>query len=535
MAVQVETRGQLQEFLDTLRRRSWQVILPAAFLIAVGTSVAVIIPKKYAVKTQVEMRPVGISVSTKEGGNAPFQIRARERVKKVVQALKNERYLSLTPDKQFQFLLDIQNNIKVTLAKGAEAGTNFVNIEYADVDAQWAKEFLAALRDDWTNDVLDRDRNKIEDEKNRLQDEKTNLLREYDHEEAAVTEIKKANNISATQPIPGALGARNEDPIYTQRTENKKELDKASLALVKLEKKLEVNRKRYDEMPPRLKKEQVVGGQTNAGELNKLELEYVETQSKLREYRPEHHKYRELREKMDEIEDKREQLQKAITKGELRSEDVPNPERTALKKLIDADNLEAETLRATKTKLQEDVERDDGNINELQEVYRDLRERQEKLARLTTSLADTERHLTEKVQQAKLMQSPLANPFMITEEVQTPTNPTEPNPWLIIAFAVMAGFASGLGLATVLEFSKNCFRNVHDISRVMVIPVLGSINTIVTRRQLRLRSAKRVAVGLSSLVVIGSVVFVTWAWASAPELLSPGLREKIELVRSKFH
>jgi uncharacterized protein involved in exopolysaccharide biosynthesis len=535
MAVQIETRGQLQEFLEILRRRSWQVILPFAFLLALGTAVAVIIPKKYLVKTQVEMRPVGVSVSAKDGANAPFQIRARERIKKVVQSLKNEKYLALPPDKQFEFLINIQDNIKVTKAPGTEAGTNFINIDYADVDGQWAKVFLGALRDDWTNDVLERDRNKLADEKERLLSEKQTLDKQQQKEEADVTEIKRANHISATQPIPGALGTRSEDPVYTRYTKNQEDYDKTSMDLDRLEKKIEINKKRYDEMPPQLKKDQLVAGVSNATDLKQLEIQYLDLQDELKQYRPEHHKYPEILKKMNDLDERRDYLNKLITKGEVTTVPIANPQRTALKKLIDDDTLEAELLRARQAKLRTELDRDDKDVNALQEVYRDLRERQERLERLQHTLDETERRYQEKVQQSKLMDSALANPFVITEEVPTPEKPTEPNPWLIIAFSAVGGLALGVGLAVMLEFSKNCFRDVHDISRVMVIPVLGSINTIVTRRQVRLRSARRMLVGLSSLVVIGAVVFVTWAWATAPELLSPELRDKIELFRSKFH
>ena len=129
----------------------------------------------------------------------------------------------------------------------------------------------------------------------------------------------------------------------------------------------------------------------------------------------------------------------------------------------------------------------------------------------------------------------LANdPFSITQDVLEPSEPTEPNPWLIVAFALVAGLTLGLALALSAEYGRNCFRSVHDISRVLVVPVLGSINTIITRRELRLASARRILVGTSSILLIGSVVFVTWAWAKSPELLSTTVREKIELFRSKF-
>jgi uncharacterized protein involved in exopolysaccharide biosynthesis len=84
MAGPIESRGQLSEFLEVLRRRRWQVLLPALFVLAFGTAFAVIVPKKYLVHTQVELRPVSVSVSSKDGANATFQIRARERIRKVV-------------------------------------------------------------------------------------------------------------------------------------------------------------------------------------------------------------------------------------------------------------------------------------------------------------------------------------------------------------------------------------------------------------------------------------------------------------------
>ena len=112
--------------------------------------------------------------------------------------------------------------------------------------------------------------------------------------------------------------------------------------------------------------------------------------------------------------------------------------------------------------------------------------------------------------------------------------PTEPNPLLIAAFGIVAGLALGVGLAVFAEYSRNCFRTVQDLSRVMVTPVLGTVNQIVTRKEARLVAARRVTVALASLLIVGGVSFVTWAWAKNPELLSPDLREKIETVRSKF-
>ena len=80
MAVQVESQGQLQEFLGVVARRKWQIILPALIFASIGAFFAVITPKKFVTSTQVELRPVVMTQASKEPGNAPFQITAMERV-----------------------------------------------------------------------------------------------------------------------------------------------------------------------------------------------------------------------------------------------------------------------------------------------------------------------------------------------------------------------------------------------------------------------------------------------------------------------
>jgi len=56
----------------------------------------------------------------------------------------------------------------------------------------------------------------------------------------------------------------------------------------------------------------------------------------------------------------------------------------------------------------------------------------------------------------------------------------------------------------------------------------------VTRAQVRRRLLRQAAVASSSLVLIGAVVFVTWAWATSPDLLAPELLDGIEEFRELF-
>jgi hypothetical protein len=67
-----------------------------------------------------------------------------------------------------------------------------------------------------------------------------------------------------------------------------------------------------------------------------------------------------------------------------------------------------------------------------------------------------------------------------------------------------------------------------------MLPVLGNIGSILTSRQRRVRALQRALVGGVSATLIATLLFVTWAWASNPDLLSPRLRARIQQVCDKL-
>ncbi|MFN0243011.1 MAG: GumC family protein [Planctomycetota bacterium] len=532
MAVEIESRGQLLDFLEVLRRRSWQVILPAALVITLGAAFAVFVPKKYLVTTQIELRPVGISVSSKEGGNAPFQLRAKERVKKVVEKLGNTDYLALAPEERGAFLNDILNNLKVKTDRGDSQGSVFVTVTYSDVQPQWAVDFLRELRSDWIYDVLERDRNKVEDERANILAERKKLEDRVKAEEDALTTLRRENDLSATQQ--SEAGPRNEDPVFARLQESTKSIKSLDIQLQTQVVRIAALEEQYQRMPENLTRENVVPGVGNEEALKQVDLEILEQQEILQGLGQAHSKYKLARKRLAELSEKREQLNRLVTKSQSETVSAPNQERMRL--LLDIDGAKAAFKQMEKERelLAAQAERDQKEFRRLQDVYREDRALAALVARLRVTLEDTDRKYQEKVLQVAQLHSPLANPFEITEDVAAPNKPTEPNPWLIVAFSIAAGFGMGIALAVGLEYTKSSFRSPHDLSRVMVVPVLGTINAIVTRREKRLRGVRRAAVGLSSAAFILSVVFVTWAWKEHPTLLSPALRDTIEDLRSKF-
>jgi capsular polysaccharide biosynthesis protein len=63
----------------------------------------------------------------------------------------------------------------------------------------------------------------------------------------------------------------------------------------------------------------------------------------------------------------------------------------------------------------------------------------------------------------------------IVESVTLPESPVSPNKKLNIAVAFALGLMVGVGLALLLEFMDNTFKDKEQIEKIVGIPTLGSI------------------------------------------------------------
>lgn len=66
----------------------------------------------------------------------------------------------------------------------------------------------------------------------------------------------------------------------------------------------------------------------------------------------------------------------------------------------------------------------------------------------------------------------------VIEAVELPKNPVSPNKKMNIAIAFLLGLMVGVGLAFLLEFLDNTFKNKDQFEREFQIPVIGSIPTV---------------------------------------------------------
>jgi uncharacterized protein involved in exopolysaccharide biosynthesis len=532
MAVQIESQGQLQEFLGILKRRKWQIILPASIVIALAIAIAVIVPKKYVARMQVELRPVGVSVSSKEGANAQFQIRGPNRIARVLKEKQHAEFLALPLVEQSEFIKDVQSDIRVTTGAGSAEKTAFVNIEYKDINREWAIQFLEELSKDWIEDVLERDRRKAEDEAAKLLEEKGKLEAQHLAEVQTISNLKTRHGLSPTQPGPNSGATRNEDPIFARMAGAAQSLFNAELEVTGQKALLQKLQAQYAEMPATLPREKLVEGASNDAALQDLDKQIEDLRARIANLKPANSTYRKLSGELQRLEKERDDVRAKKTKASLEYSEVENPERKPLADQIQKIEASLAELEARVEKLKIDVKLLDDLQVDLHEVYRDLQDHEGQAARLQGSLDIITKRYHEQAALVQILSSPEANPFTIQESVNAGTKPTEPNPWLIVSFGLVIGLALGLAIALIAEFSKNCFRSVSDISRVMVVPVLGSIGTILTRRERRIMKLRRTIVGITSVALVGSILFVTWSWAAKPQLLSQDVMDAIEELRS---
>ena len=544
MAVQVEAPGQVQEFLEILKRRKWQILLPAGFVLSLGGAFAVIVPKKYLTTTQVELRELLLDADQRLAAraqtqgvaeNAPQQIKSMRRITEVLDDLRWPDYLTLGRVGQYEYRRRIQENITVQVPrKGRDVGSTFVTIEYRDINADRAQTFLRALRQAWIEQVVERERTRYDVEWRKLLERESDLDKEHLKITRELTDLRAGNDISPTQPTPGANQVRVEDPKILRYETNQRRMDELRVELETTEASLELARKQLAKTDPDIPTKETVEGVSFAVQIETLRSQQLAKEQDLDGIRPEHPRYRKTQRELEALDERIAELEMRQTSAEEQIRFEPNPAYLNLEESIASLELQAGGLEAEQVALQKAIEQNRADILRLNEAYGADRELSARLDSIQAAMAEIEIDLQRAKQRRDVVYGPAGNPFQITEEVEPPGTPSEPDPILILAFTVVLGLALGLGSALLGEFSKSCFRNTSDISRVLVVPVLGVVSPIVTRVQKRRQMLRRFAVGSMSLLLIGSVLFVTWAWVEEPTLLGDRMNESIETFRGLF-
>jgi uncharacterized protein involved in exopolysaccharide biosynthesis len=311
-------------------------------------------------------------------------------------------------------------------------------------------------------------------------------------------------------------------------------LEDVGVQLAARQAELEAAREELAGTEPRVPRTRVKEGQSYEAEIAGLIQERLSLEEQLSGIRVEHPRFKQVSRKLIDLEARIQELEDRQTSAEVSQEFEPNPDYQRLEVLVRDLAIQVGRLEAERDALLDTSGDARRELQRLHEIYNEDRKLTDQINIVKTTLEDLRLQVEQKRLRRDVVFGSAGNPFQIIQEVQPPLRPTEPDPVLIVMFALVLGLGVGLSAALIGEFSRSCFRGPADISRALVVPVLGVISPIITRVERRRRALRRLAVGSVSMSLVGAVLFVTWAWASEPDLLGERINATIEDFRQLF-
>jgi uncharacterized protein involved in exopolysaccharide biosynthesis len=525
MAVEVESSSQIDEFVRVLKQRLWFILVPAALIITVGVAFAILVPKRYVSTAKVmllETEGDGNNNSTKEGRVAEHTIMSPARVQSVIRDLGWDDYLGLSVAEEQAYLDRVLANLQVeTPPMDLYAGRQLVRAQFKHTDARRAKEFLQLLMDRWKSEVLEKRHREVQARQTSLAKTRSELQQQLGDLGTQIVDMRAQFGIPpATVDQNGRL-FRPEAPEFRLLDQAKEDLWEMEQEVGDLETDLKGDQARHDAMDDTIADTQTVGDDATDGEIRALtnRKEKIEELVRTQGWTPDHSLYKRAVAQIEALEDEIEALRQSA--GDTLEEVFDRDNKAKLALAVELERKEAvlERKRDQMANLQQRVSDLEQRTQELQDAYVDLNFMVNERERINEVLGGVDKDLQTAKNQRDVLDGPAGNPFDVLEEPTQPTVPTDPNPILIILFSVFAGTAVGLGLAVVLEYSKNCFRSPGDLSRVMVMPILGTVNTIRTKGERRKSFAIKGVLALVTGTFVVTVGYVTWAYTSRPEVL----------------
>lgn len=541
MPIEVESTSQVEELTRVLKKRVWWILVPFAVIATLGTSFAVLVPKKYVAKTRILVREVRnrsgqvVAGSEGQGRAAKVLIRSPNRIRSVVRAL-GWPYETLTRVEQEILVEKIMDNLVVDVPPmGPGTAEQVVEIKYGDTNPDRAHDLTEEMSRRWREETLEATRKAKQRAFNNL-DERNRAVEMRVQEIADdIAELMERHGIPPWKP-DYYQKERPAAPEFQQLVDARKELSALEEEVEIMTTSLQRKEQRYERMGDVVPYVEATEGVSLDKEIRTRREKIVEYQNQVEEqgYKPTHSKYKEIYGRIQVIEAEIAMLEDSGVESSVSESWRENVDKVKLGVQIEDQRVDLDRKQQKLEDLAIEIENLGTVTAELQGVYQELAGLENERARLNANLQDFGEDLQDMRIELDLANTPAGDPFVILDPVTHPSRPTEPNPTIIATFSILMGLAVGLGLAMLLEFSKSCFRNVNDVTRVMVVPVLGVVGAIVTTHQRRRSRFARRILASGTLGFVLLVGYVTWAWANRPDLLSDGLRSSIEGFRSGF-
>ncbi len=553
MALQRQSTNPLSDFGALVRRQWWSIVLPFAFVTALGVMIAQLMPRRYNVQTSVKIPESGIMGTgeiQRDVSSATRDMVAEPLVRSVIEAQEWPDYIGLGDKEKLDFVRRVAANIvpMVRTAGKNAAGSSYIVVQYHDSEGSRAEKFLNSLRDRYIESVVEGVRREAKSRRDTLKDLRKDYQDAYIEAEKVKSELVKSKNLAVATQVPGSGQTRAEDPIYGRLIQSQTQLATADMALRSEEAKLVTIQNFFDAESETIP-ESAAAAIANAAakpaladdtdnQVRDLEMSILDMREKLKDYRPAAKAYQRIEDDIFKAES-RIALLRGESDPELTKADptrfVPNPKRALYETQMRDAETEIEGLKVQISSLKITIEDLSSEYALRQDWYLQLSYLTQDVQRAEAAYLAADSNYAAQSNRVALLEGPHANPFDVVEVATASDVPNAPVVPIVVLVSAIAGLALGLGWALTSEFLRNGFRSVPDLTRGLAVPVLGSVNLITTRAQARRRLSRHIMIAVSSAVIVGSILWVTWAYQNdSLRLLGPRLTEMIDDLRKAF-
>jgi hypothetical protein len=417
---------------------------------------------------------------------------------------------------------------------GASVKEQIVTISFAHTDPVKALRFTSEISRLWREEVLEASRKATESAYEKLRERRGQMQNRLAQISEDLSTKHKQYGIPPWDTV--AWGERPLAPEFDELLTLRGEREDLARDLIVRGEDVQELDEAYSRMEDMVPFQATDAGKTYQERIVKLQGLVQADQLLLatQGYRPGHSKFIQIQDRVSAYKEELALLTGALTGSVVIPEMQQNEAKLQAGVDLQLAEKEVQRMVARVEALDGRLRSTEARTRELQTIYQELHDLQAERVRVNGNLAQAEDEFTRKEIEWTEMKSAAGNPFHLLRQAELPTRPTEPSVPLIILGSAVLGLFLGIGGAFLAEYGRNCFRTVNDITRVMVVPVLGTVNTIVTSRERRRANLARILIGGGTILLIGALGFITYAWEVNQSLLSDDLRMSLESFRRAF-
>jgi uncharacterized protein involved in exopolysaccharide biosynthesis len=558
------------DYLDILKRRKWQLIVPTLLLVAIAVAVALALPPVYRSTATILIEEQAISPDLIRSTVSSF---AAERIQLISQQVMTSRNLSEIISKFGLYSEDVEDSASTAaVVRRVRENIGLQMISEDVVNPQSGREEKATLAfmlsfehpdpeiaQQVTDELVslflaenERERQEaVAETSNFLRDEATKLEERIEELESALANFKEQHGDNLPELLPMNRefiartqkqledNARNIRMLREQRVYLEAELSglepklspdgkvSPESRLLELEALYAGAAARYSSThPDRIQLEREIAGLrkivARSGALE-LQRELAETESELafarERYSEKHPDVRRLKRNVDTL---KKQIGQAITRsgstGDYPGQLTDNPAYVKLESQLEANKLETEALEETQQELEEKLADYEKRIAEAPLIERQynalIREYETALTKHGEVVA---KQLGAEL--AKAVESERKGERLtVIEPASLPDTPVKPNRPIILLAGVMLSVAGGVGNVAVRELMDATIRGARAIQAITNAPPLAVIPAIASA-PLRNRRKRLVFVVLLLLIAAMAIVvaarlepLAAWQW-----------------------